>query len=166
MKNEAKTPRWYVFYTASRAEKVAEKRLKDMGAEVFLPIHREKRKWSDRIKVIEAPLFRSYIFIRCIESKLRTYVTAEGVVRTLYYCGKPAVVRDEEIEEIRKFLEMTHEQQIISEGDMVNILGGPFEKKVGKVTHIDKKYIYLTIESLEMMTICAEIRIDKDLVSK
>lgn len=166
MNNEAKKPKWFVFYTASRAEKAVEKRLKDMGAEVFLPLHREKRKWSDRIKVVENPLFRSYIFVHCPESKLRTYVTAEGIVRTIYYCGKPAVVRDDEIAEIRKFLQLTDEQLIISEGDIVKILGGPFEKQVGKVTHIDKKYIYLTIESLDMMTICAEIRMDKELVSK
>ena len=161
-----KKTKWFVLYTASRAEKAAAKRLEGMGAEVFLPLHKEKRKWSDRIKTVEEPLYRSYLFVHCNESKLSTYVTAEGIVRTVYYCGKPAVVKDKEIAEIHKFLELTHEKQIISEGDIVKILGGPFEKMAGKVNRIDKNYIYLTIESLDMLTICAELKLEKNLVTK
>lgn len=162
----AQKEKWFVLYTASRAEKAVAKRLEKAGATVFLPLHKEKRKWSDRVKIVEEPLFRSYIFIHCTEARLSSYATTEGVVKTVYFCGKPAAVRDSEINEIRKFLELTHEHTIISEGDIVKILCGPFDKRTGKVTRIDRKFIYLCIESLDKLTICAELKINKALVSK
>lgn len=158
--------KWYVLYTSSRAEKAVERRLTLMGAEVFLPLHREKRKWSDRIKTVEEPLYRSYIFVHCTRSQLSKYASTEGVACPVYYCGDPAVVRDSEIEEIHKFLNLIDHSRIISEGDMVEILGGPFEKRTGKVTRIDNRFVYLTLESIGNLTVCAELRIEKEYVGK
>ena len=158
--------RWYVLYTASRAEKAVERRLTLMGAEVFLPLYREKRKWSDRVKTVEVPLYRSYIFVHCTRAQLSTYASVEGVACPVYYCGEPAVIRDSEIEEIHKFLIVVDQSRIISEGDMVRILGGPFEKRTGRVTKIDNRFIYLTLESIGNLTVCAELRIDKEMVGK
>lgn len=158
--------KWYVLYTSSRAEKAVERRLALMGAEVFLPIHREKRKWSDRIKTVEVPLYRSYIFVHCTRAQLSKYASAEGVACPVYYCGEPAVVKDSEIEEIHRFLSIIDRSRIISEGDMVEVLGGPFEKRSGKVTRIDNRFVYLTLESIGNMTVCAELRIEKEYVGK
>jgi len=58
---------WYLLYTASRAEKQVEQRIKLEGVEVFLPMHLTPRKWSDRVKMVEVPLFSSYIFVRTID---------------------------------------------------------------------------------------------------
>ena len=109
--------RWYVLYTASRAEKAVERRLTLMGAEVFLPLYREKRKWSDRVKTVEVPLYRSYVFIHCTRAQLSKFASVEGVACPVYYCGEPAVIRDSEIEEIHKFLIVVDQSRIISEGD-------------------------------------------------
>ena len=79
--------RWYVLYTASRAEKAVERRLTLMGAEVFLPLYREKRKWSDRVTTVEVPLYRSYIFIHCTRAQLSKYAPVEGVACPVSYCG-------------------------------------------------------------------------------
>ncbi len=159
------SPKWYVLYTASRAEKAVERRLALMGAEVFLPLYVEKRKWSDRIKTVEVPLYRSYIFIHCTRAQLSKYAATEGVACPVYYCGDPAVVKDREIEEIRKFLLLLDSSRIISEGDMVQILGGPFERRTGRVTRIDNRFVYLTLESIGNLTVCAELRIEKDFVA-
>lgn len=140
--------KWYVLYTAPRAEKIVEKRLKGEGTEVFLPIYRSKRKWSDRVKMVELPLFNSYVFVHSTEYKLRTMTVVPGVVRVVYYVGKPAVVRDDEIESIKEFLKMTEHNQVISQGDIVQILGGAFQKVSGKVVRIEDKYAYLYIEVL------------------
>ena len=158
--------KWYVLYTASRAEKAVEKQLTTSGAEVFLPLYKEKRKWSDRIKVVESPLYRSYIFIHCTRHQLSKYASVKGVARVVYWCGEPATVKDSEIEEVHKFLRLLEHNRLISEGDVVQILGGPFEKKYGKVKRINDRFAYLTLQSIGDATVCIELRIESELVSK
>ncbi|MEE9190807.1 MAG: transcription termination/antitermination NusG family protein, partial [Candidatus Neomarinimicrobiota bacterium] len=55
-------PNWIAVYTKSRREKVVNSLFSDKGIEAYLPLIRRKRKWSDRTKWIDDPLFRSYIF--------------------------------------------------------------------------------------------------------
>ena len=56
--------KWIAVYTKPRHEKTVENELLKKGFEVYLPILKERRKWSDRKKWVEFPLFRSYIFVR------------------------------------------------------------------------------------------------------
>jgi transcription antitermination factor NusG len=56
--------RWYALYVRRRYEKIVESNLADKGYEVFLPMYRSRRRWSDRTKVIEQPLFSGYVFCR------------------------------------------------------------------------------------------------------
>jgi transcription antitermination factor NusG len=139
---------WYVLYTSARAEKRAEERLKETGVETFLPLHRVKRKWSDRVKVVEQPLFFSYIFVNCDDYKLRQLPFVYGVSRIVYYNGRPAVVRENEINAIKEFLDIAKHREIISNGDEVEILCGPLKSKSGKVIEVNDKYAKLTIEEL------------------
>ena len=115
---------------------------------------------------MEVPLYRSYVFIHCTRAQLSKFASVEGVACPVYYCGEPAVIRDSEIEEIHKFLIVVDQSRIISEGDMVRILGGPFEKRTGRVTKIDNRFIYLPPESIGNLTVCAELRSDKEMVGK
>lgn len=158
---EINKTRWYVLYTAPRAEKLVEKRLRGEGVEVFLPLIKSKRKWSDRIKVVELPLFYSYIFVHCPVVKLRTLVVVPGVVRVVYYLGRPAIVKDFEIDVIKDFLKMSEGNTVISKGNIVDILIGPLEKKSGEVVKLNEKYAYLYLEEIGA-TVCIEM----DKVSK
>ena len=151
-----KEKKWYALYTAPRAEKKVEERLSLQNYEVFLPKYIAKRKWSDRIKEVELPLFTSYIFIRCFEHQLQAVRNVYGVVGVVIYDKKPAVLRESEIEAIRDFLKIADQNKVISEGDMVRILGGSFDHQSGKVVKLTDKYYYLHIESLAA-TICVEI---------
>jgi transcription antitermination factor NusG len=74
------------------------------GIEAYCPLNKVRRKWSDRIKVIEEPLFKSYIFVR-VSEELRTEIRyVDGILNFVYWNGKPAIVKDEEIIEIKKFM--------------------------------------------------------------
>jgi transcription antitermination factor NusG len=139
---------WFVLYTAARAEKKVEARLKEMGVDVFLPIHRTKRKWSDRVKVVDSPLFNSYIFVRTPEHLLRELVLVYGVTKIIFYLGRPAVVRDEEIEAIKEFLNYAENKEIVSEGDRVEILSGIMGNKKGEVLRIKGDVVTLFLEEL------------------
>ncbi|MEA5005252.1 MAG: UpxY family transcription antiterminator [Rikenellaceae bacterium] len=139
---------WFVLYTAARAEKKVEMRIREMGVEVYLPIHRIRRKWSDRMKIVELPLFNSYVFVRCTEFQLRKLPLVYGVARIVYYLQRPAVVRDEEIVAIREFLKIAEDKEVIYEGDHVEIVAGALREKSGKVLKVDKNRVTLFLEEL------------------
>ena len=58
---------WYVLYTKSRNEKLVAERLKEIGIETYCPVLKKVKQWSDRKKVVEEPLFKSYVFVRLEE---------------------------------------------------------------------------------------------------
>lgn len=136
-------PNWYVLYTAPRAEKQVNDRLKAKGTEIWLPLHRSPRVWSDRIKIVEVPLFNSYIFVRCREFELRDLLSVYGVIRIVYYNGKPALVKEKEIEAIKEFLEQATNYPLCV-GEEVEILTGSFKNVSGKVKK-DKEKLLSTI---------------------
>ena len=139
---------WYVLYTAARAEKKVEERLKEIAVEVYLPIHRTKRRWSDRVKVVDLPLFSSYIFVRIPEHKLRDLLQIYGVSRIVFYLGRPAIVKDHEIDTIKEFLNIAENRQIVSVGDTVQILNGALETKKGEVMRVESDKVILFLEEL------------------
>ncbi|RYZ46884.1 MAG: UpxY family transcription antiterminator, partial [Chitinophagaceae bacterium] len=95
---------WYAVYTKPRWEKKVAKNLGDKGIVSYCPLNKVVRQWSDRKKVVEEPLFKGYVFVR-VDSNAKTAVkTIDGIVNFVYWNGKPAVVRDEEIETIQRFL--------------------------------------------------------------
>lgn len=148
-------PQWYVLYTAPRAEKQVADRLSLAGVDNWLPLHRSPRVWSDRVKIVEIPLFNSYIFVNCNEAKLRGLLNVYGVSRIVYYDGKPAIVRQVEIDAIKQFLEEAacHE---LCEGEEVEILRGAMKQVSGRVKKINKKHLFLYIEQLGA-TVCVDL---------
>ncbi|MDR2472420.1 MAG: UpxY family transcription antiterminator [Tannerella sp.] len=138
---------WFALYTKPRAEKKTKEKLLEAGVETFLPLHLTPRVWSDRIKYVEMPLFPSYIFVRCREKELASVSAAKGISRIVYSCGKPAVVKANEIENIRTFIELIKGRKLCT-GEEVEILTGSMKKQVGNITRIGKKYLVLYIPFL------------------
>ena len=146
---------WFALYTKPRAEKKVNERLQAMGVECYLPLHRAPHIWSDRVKLVDKPLFSSYIFVQCIESKLLSFLHVYGVLRIVYYCGRPAVVRQKEIDAIRSFLEQAANHELCV-GEEVEILSGALKRVSGKIQKIKKKYLLLTIEQIGA-TVCVDL---------
>lgn len=141
--------KWYVLYTAARAEKQVEQRLKKNGIEVWLPLHLAPRRWSDRIKYVEMPLFSSYVFVKTTDHVLRTLVTAPGVSRIVFYNGSPAVIKEQEITAIKSFLEQAKSRELsFAIDDDVLIACGPLKDISGKIKKIGKTKILLHLEQL------------------
>ncbi len=140
---------WFVLYTTPRAEKQVEQRLMAAGIEVFLPVHLSPRKWADRVKMIEVPLFSSYIFVKTTDPELRKLLKIPGVVRIVYHSGAPARIREKEIIAIRTFLDKAREKELIHEiGEDLLIACGPLKDISGKVKKINKSHLLLYIEQL------------------
>lgn len=144
---------WYVLYTKPRNEKKVAELLKQKGVDVFCPIKEEIRQWSDRKKKILEPVFKSYIFVRLSNYKEDSIgvLTTPGAIRFLWWTGKPGVVRADEIQAIKDFLENYKNAEInveIKKGETVVIKEGPLRETVGTVLSIKKNMAVLYLKSL------------------
>jgi transcriptional antiterminator RfaH len=129
--------RWYPLYTKSRYEKQAYNQLLKLGYEAFLPLQKFIRQWSDRKKIVELPLIPSYIFVRISRNKLYDVVNVYGISRYISFNGRPATVRDEEIEILHRALlnenEIEVKDGLLNEGTEVKFSSGVFSGYSGKV---------------------------------
>jgi len=103
---------WFALYTKPRWEKKIARILTEMGVESYCPVNRVEKQWSDRRKVIHEPVFRSYVFVRIPDKEKWTLTKVDGVLNYVYWLGKPAVIRDEEINTIKKFLKEFDDVQV------------------------------------------------------
>jgi transcription antitermination factor NusG len=95
------TPLWYAAYTRSHHEKSVSEQLQARTVEHFLPLYETVRKWKDRRKRMELPLFPSYIFVHIpLHERLRV-LAVPGVVRLVGFDNHPAALPDAEIEALR-----------------------------------------------------------------
>ena len=127
---------WYAVYTKPRWEKKVARLLSEKGVEYYCPLIKSVRQWSDRKKVIQEPVFKSYVFVRVVDEHKWELKKIEGILNYVYWLGKPAIIRDEEIVTIQKFLnefthvEVTHHDAfavnspvIVKSGVMMNFRG-------------------------------------------
>ncbi|MBC5841494.1 UpxY family transcription antiterminator [Flavobacterium sp. F-380] len=143
---------WYVLYTKPKWEKKVAEQLSKNGIECYCPLVVQVRQWSDRKKKVEVPLFNSYIFVQLSEADRNVVFDSPGVVRYLFWLGKPAIVRDEEIKVIKKWLNNTVDTDIsvshYKVGDSVEIESGPFLSQKAIVQQVNSNNYILVLESL------------------
>jgi transcription antitermination factor NusG len=146
------TRKWLAVYTKPRWEKKVHQQLQVRGFESYCPLTRVHKKWSDRIKTVEEPLFRSYLFVRVNEEEQTAVRMVNGVVNFLYWQGKPAVVTEKEINIIRRFL-MEHSDAEARPIDLrpdqkVRIYSGVLMDKEAKVIKVNGRYVEVVIETM------------------
>jgi transcription antitermination factor NusG len=121
-------PEWYAVYTNARHEKRVTQYLVGRSVECYLPSYRSVRRWQDRQKEVELPLFPGYVFVR-IAYRLRLQVlTAPGVVQIVSFDGKPAPIREAEIEALRLGLSYSsgfEPHPYLKVGKRVRVRSGP-----------------------------------------
>ncbi len=146
--------KWYAVYTKPRWEKKIDTRLVKKGIESWCPLQKVERQWSDRKKIVEDPLFKSYVFVRINVTERSNVLMTDGVLNFVYYLGKPAVIRDEEVNNIKMYLsEKDARVSIISDegfvqGEKIRINFGVFMDREGTVLRGSKKKVYVQLQSL------------------
>lgn len=151
---------WYVIYSKPRCEKKIDDALIRKGITSYCPIRKVEKQWSDRRKIVEEPIFRSYVFVHVDEFEKLEVLHTPHVLNFVYYLGIPAVIRDEEIEIIKRFLmdsEVSSVDLISFEGfkqdTKVRVSHGIFQDKEGVVLRDGKKKVYVQIKSLEQIMV-------------
>jgi transcription antitermination factor NusG len=141
---------WFVLYTKPNQEKKAKEQLDKLGIENYLAAITKKKKWSDRVKKVDEILLKSYIFISCNE-KARIYaLELPSISRCLFDRGKPAIVPDWQIQNLKMFLSKAENVFISNEkleGKKVLITEGPFEGIIGVIQkHLNKNYLSISLD--------------------
>ena len=143
---------WYVVYTKPKWEKKVAERLNEIGVVTYCPLITKVSQWSDRKKVIEVPLFNSYIFVQIAEKNRNQIFQVTGAIRYLFWLGKPAIVKDFEIESIKSWLSMPEEFEIAidgwKQGDKVILESGPFVSQSAIIQEVKQNHYILILESL------------------
>ena len=145
---------WYVIYTKPRNEKKVAERLLQIGITAYCPMITMMKQWSDRKKKVAVPLLNSYVFVFLDDKEREKVFEVSGVVRYLFWLGKPAIVRDEEIEALKEGLKNTiasFEVKGIKVGDLLPIPSGPFQGKEGIIKQINKNSLQLILTELGVL---------------
>ncbi|WPU98334.1 UpxY family transcription antiterminator [Mucilaginibacter sp. cycad4] len=145
--------RWYPVYTNPRAEKKAYEALMGKGINVYLPLHRQLKQWSDRRKWVEEPFLKSYLFVHITEQEQAEVLMTKGIARFLYFSGKPAVMPDKQIDELKLLMASPYELEITEEdlqpGEKIRIRAGALKGMTGEVVSLrSQKQLILRLESI------------------
>ena len=149
--------KWHVVYTKPKWEKKVDLNFAQKGIESWCPTQKKERQWSDRKKIIEEPLFRSYVFVKIDKEEHSKVLGTIGVVNFLYFEKKPAIIRDNEIETIRKYLGLANASiQVVNMTNLpaqtkVSINQGLFMGQKGEVIRSGKKTVFVQLQSINMM---------------
>lgn len=133
-------PRWYACFTRSRHEKQVDGLLRRRGIPSYLPLVPMVRQWKDRKKVVEWPLFPSYVFGRFTLRQIHDVLVVPGVSTIVRANGYPTPIPDSELDNVRRFAQAAADtgvlpdlRPLITEGDWVRVVDGAFMGVEGRV---------------------------------
>jgi transcription antitermination factor NusG len=146
------TRKWLAVYTRPRWEKKVNQLLADKGVERYCPLNKVRRKWSDRMKVVEEPLFKSYVFVKVNDEDRTGVRMTPGIINFVYWEGRPAVIKEKEITAIKKFLDEYENVEVkpleVKVNQRVMITTGPLMDQEGQVLEVKNKKAKVAIDSL------------------
>ncbi len=134
---------WYPVYTRSRAEKKAHEELNRKGISAYLPLQKTLKQWSDRKKIVEEPLLKSYLFVYISSKEYAEVLMTNGIARFLYFSGKVASMPQQQIEHLKLLLATEQELKVfdhdIKPGQKVLVKAGPFKDMIAEMVSVQNK---------------------------
>ncbi len=143
---------WYAVYTKPPWEKKVADNLLKNAFESYCPLNKVLRQWHDRKKFVQEPLFSSYVFVRTEEGRHSELSRISGVVNLVYWLRKPAMIKDEEIDIIKKFTgqytNVLLEKTAVNVNDIVRVIKGPLIAHEGNVIAVKSRTVRIALPSL------------------
>lgn len=168
MTNTNKDKHWFAIYVKPRHEYKAETEIRNQLVEVYLPTIIVEKKWTDRKKKIEEPLFKGYLFILADEFERINCLRIHSVIKTVCFNGKPSIIPDWQIENLKKILAEKPEVFVtnkIEVGQKVKIIEGPFRDVEGIVTEHKEGEKHLAV-SIDLLKRSVLVRLHNDSILK
>jgi len=146
------TKNWYALYTKSGCEKKVANLLSRKNIESYCPL---KRQWNGRKIVLLEPLFNSYVFVQITDTDMLNIRMTDNVVNFVYWLGKPAVIRDEEIEIMKRFMNeyanVKLEKIAFGVEGMVRVIGDPLADNKANMVSVKNNTVRVALPSLGYM---------------
>ena len=141
---------WHVIYTKPRAEKKVEERLNNFGIEAYCPVKQQVKQWSDRKKKILVPVLPSMVLVNIDEKERNKVFDIPGVVRYMFWLGKHAIVKEEEVDLLKTILTqnniVSQTTETLKVGETINVPG--FENQSGIIKKISTNQIWVVLKNL------------------
>jgi len=143
------TKNWYILYTKAGVEKKVSNLLSRKNVVNYFPI---KRQWNGRKKIVMEPLFNSYVFVQIEESKFQQIRAVDGVINFAYWLGKPAIIHEEEIDIMKRFLNeysaIKVEKIPFNVNGSVRVIGTPVLEQKGQVISVKNNTVKIVLPSI------------------
>jgi transcription antitermination factor NusG len=161
---------WYAVYTRPRWEKKTSELLLQSQIETYCPLNKVVKRWADRKKIIHEPLFTSYCFVRVGQGDYSIVRKIPGVINFVYWLGKPAIIKDEEINLIKQFLsdyqDVRLESLSIAVNDRVKIIKGAFVEQEGAVIEVRARTVRIQLPTMGVVLIAEIAKNGVEVVSR
>jgi transcription antitermination factor NusG len=157
---------WFAIQTRHRHEKIVVRQLEFKGYELFLPTYEARRRWSDRIKIVELPMLEGYFFCRLDMANASRVITTPGVIRIVGGGSGPIAVDDAEVEALQRLVISRRQVEpfpYLRVGQAVRIESGPLTGLEG-VLH-DFRGKSRLIVSVTLLQRSVAVELDRDAVS-
>lgn len=151
---------WYAAYTTPRHEKKVALQMEGKRLECFLPLYRSVRRWKDRRKQLDLPLFPGYIFVRIALRDRLQVLQLPGVIQFVSFNGKPAALPDGEIEALSKGLVgglRAQPHPYLKVGRRVRVHSGPLSGLEGILVRRKEKFRVVLSIHLIQRSVAVEI---------
>ncbi len=149
--------RWHAVYTKPRHEKKALERLSIKGFEVFCPMTITIKQWSDRKKKISTPLIPSYIFVHVNEKEKSKVLEDPSVLNYIYWLGKPAIIRDYEIERLKGLISKEKMQEFeikkLKIGEKISVSKGYLKDENATIKKVNNNNVHIELSELRIVVI-------------
>ena len=161
LQDRAAQLKWFALYTRSRHEKLVERELQKKHIESFLPLRKIERRWSDRKKTIEEPLFKGYLFVHTPWNRRFEILNTVGVVNFVGpRAADPLEVPEKELFSIRRFIEENIQVDpfpYLKEGQKVYVRSGAFKGAEGFIVRKGRHCRLVISLDLLMQSVSVEI---------
>jgi transcription antitermination factor NusG len=154
---------WFALHVRSGAEKTVAAMLRSMGYEEFLPLYRSRRRWSDRLKDVELPLFAGYVFSRFDPQNRLPILKVPGLIHVVSFGRIPARLEGAEIAAIQAIIASGLPSQpwpFVGVGDRIVIDEGPLRGIEGVIVEVRNRY--RLVASVTMLQRSVAVEVDRE----
>ena len=152
---------WYAVYTRSNCEKKVTALLQRKKIEHYSPVNRVAKNGLERRKLVYEPLFPSHVFVKATVDEMQVIRQTTDVINFVYWLGNPVVIKEMEIENMKRFLDehtnVQLEKTSVNNSEKVRIISGPLMDMAGNVISKENNNVKLSLPSLGYMLV-AEVK--------
>ena len=146
--------KWLVLYTRPNLELKIAKEINELGIESYCPSYKQMKQYSDRKKQVVKPLLPSYVLVYINEKDRNLVFNVPGVLRYLFWLGKPAEVRTEEVDLLKQNISGVYSRvyiESLKKGENYTISSGPLKGHEGKVLNMSNNKLRLKLPNLGVL---------------